>query len=84
MNNKRPEVFRSKKKIVEEERESDEQFDTTSNILERILEESELTNELLGGKGKKGALMMMMIKDGFSILEVLNMKKLYDFVKAEA
>ena len=68
-----------REELVEEERESDAQFETTSGILERILEETELTNELLGGKGKKGA---KDDKDGFSILEVLGMKKLYDFVKA--
>ena len=50
--NTRKEVFADKEQRVEEERESDEQFDTTSGILERILEESELTNELLGGKKK--------------------------------
>ena len=50
--NKREEVFADKEQRVEEERESDEQFESTSNILERILEESELTNELLGGKKK--------------------------------
>ena len=38
---------------VEEERESDAQFDTSSGLLERILEESELTNQLLGKQGKK-------------------------------
>ena len=46
----------SKETAVEEERESDKQFDTSSNLLERILEESELTNELLGkdsGPAKK-------------------------------
>lgn len=70
-----------KEELVEEERESDKQFETTSGTLERILEETELTNELLGGKrGKKGA--TDDDKDGFSILEVLGMKKLYDFVKA--
>ena len=70
-----------KEELVEEERESDKQFETTSGTLERILEETELTNELLGGKkGKKGA--KDDDKDGFSILEVLGMKKLYDFVKA--
>ena len=68
-----------REELVEEERESDAQFETTSGTLERILEETELTNELLGGKGKKGA---KDDKDGFSILEVLGMKKLYDFVKA--
>ena len=70
-----------KEELVEQERESDAQFETTSGTLERILEEAELTNELLGGKkGKKGA--TDDDKDGFSILEVLGMKKLYDFVKA--
>ena len=69
-----------KEELVEEERESDSQFETTSGTLERILEETELTNELLGGKkGKKGA---KDDKDGFGILEILGMKKLYDFVKA--
>ena len=38
---------------VEEERESDKQFDTSSGLLERILEESELTNQLLGKQTKK-------------------------------
>ena len=80
--NKRPDVFASKEQAVEEERESDEQFDTTSGILERILEESELTNELLGGKGKKGALAGDGDKGGFSLLEVLGLKKLADFAKA--
>jgi hypothetical protein len=71
-----------REELVEEERESDKQFETTSGTLERILEEAELTNELLGGKkGKKGATDDD-DKDGFSILEVLGMKKLYDFVKA--
>ena len=70
-----------REELVEEERESDKQFETTSGTLERILEEAELTNELLGAKGKKGATGDD-DKDGFSILEVLGMKKLYDFVKA--
>ena len=70
-----------KEELVEQERESDAQFETTSGTLERILEEAELTNELLGGKkGKKAK--DDDDKDGFSILEVLGMKKLYDFVKA--
>ena len=70
-----------KEELVEQERESDAQFETTSGTLERILEEAELTNELLGGKkGKKAK--GDDDKDGFSILEVLGMKKLYDFVKA--
>ena len=70
-----------REELVEEERESDAQFETTSGTLEQILEESKLTNELLGAKGKKGATGDD-DKDGFSILEVLGMKKLYDFVKA--
>lgn len=69
-----------KEELVEQERESDAQFETTSGTLERILEEAELTNELLGGK--KGKKAKDDDKDGFSILEVLGMKKLYDFVKA--
>ena len=64
MGNKRPELA-NKEQAVEEERESDTQFETTSTILERILEESELTNELLGGKGKKGALAGDGDKGGF-------------------
>ena len=70
-----------REELVEQERESDAQFETTSGTLEQILEEAELTNELLGAKGKKGATGDD-DKDGFSILEVLGMKKLYDFVKA--
>src|SRR5210317_551473 len=71
-----------REELVEQERESDAQFETTSGTLERILEEAELTNELLGGKrGKKGS-KDDDDKDGFSILEVLGMKKLHDFVKA--
>ena len=70
-----------KEQRVEEERESDEQFDTTSNILERILEESELTNELLGGKKKD--------KDGIlggagaaeGILATLGIQKFVKFIK---
>ena len=37
---------------VEEERESDKQFDTTSGLLEKIYEEALTTNELLGDKKK--------------------------------
>jgi len=43
----------SKENLVEEERESDKQFETSSGLLEKILTEAELTNELLGGK-KRG------------------------------
>ena len=70
------ELFADRETQVEQERESDKQFDTTSNILERILEESELTNELLKGAeldGKKG---------GFSLLEALGLAKLTSFIKA--
>ena len=63
-----------KEELVEQERESDAQFETTSGTLERILEEAELTNELLGGK--KGKKAKDDDKDGFSILEVLGMKKI--------
>src|SRR6056300_1563010 len=52
----KPDLFSNKEQRVEEERESDTQFETTSDILEKILIESELTNELLGDKkGKKGS-----------------------------
>ena len=37
---------------VEQERESDDQFDTTSGLLEKIYEEALTTNELLGDKKK--------------------------------
>ena len=37
---------------TEQERESDKQFDTSSNLLEKIYEESARTNELLGDKKK--------------------------------
>ena len=71
------ELFGDRETQVEQERESDKQFDTTSNILERILEESELTNELL-----KGAKDLGEGQGGFSLLEVLGLKKLADFAKA--
>ena len=40
---------------VEEERESDKQFGLSSNLLEKIYEESKLTNELLGDNEKKSS-----------------------------
>tara|TARA_B100001057_G_scaffold497847_1_gene603122 strand:+ start:3772 stop:5490 length:1719 start_codon:yes stop_codon:yes gene_type:complete len=40
---------------VEEERESDKQFGISSNLLEKIYEESKLTNELLGNNEKKSS-----------------------------
>lgn len=44
----------SKEERIEEERESDKQFETSSGLLEKILIENQLTNELLGGKSGKG------------------------------
>tara|TARA_B100001559_G_scaffold210624_1_gene176505 strand:- start:480 stop:2108 length:1629 start_codon:yes stop_codon:yes gene_type:complete len=72
-------LFADSEERVEEERESDNQFDTTSNLLEKILEESELTNELLGKKGKD--------KDGLGgglaegVLATLGIQKFVKFVK---
>jgi len=40
---------------VEEERESDAQFDTTSGLLEKIYEEQKTTNELLGDSRKESS-----------------------------
>ena len=78
--NKRPEMFASKEQAVEEERESDTQFETTSNILERILEESELTNELLGKKKDgKGGLLGGGAAEG--ILATLGIQKFAKMVK---
>ena len=42
--------FGDNEDATENERESDKQFDTSSNLLEKIYEESKLTNELLDGK----------------------------------
>ena len=75
-----PVPIADREEIVEQERESDNQFETTSGTLEKILAETELTNELLGARNKR--LSEATEDDGFSILEVLGMKKLYDFVKA--
>jgi hypothetical protein len=74
-----------REEIVEQERESDTQFETTSGTLERILEETELTNELLGGKkGKKGLLDDDGSGGGIAegILTTLGLQKLYKFIKA--
>ena len=57
-----------REEIVEQERESDTQFETTSGTLEKILAETELTNELLGARNKR--LSEATEDDGFSILEV--------------
>jgi len=78
----KPDLFSNKEQRVEEERESDTQFETTSEILEKILIESELTNELLGGKKKdKGGLL-----DGEGgltegILATLGIQKFVKFIK---
>ena len=45
--------FGDNEDATENERESDKQFDTSSNLLEKIYEESKLTNELLGDNDKK-------------------------------
>src|SRR5210317_40333 len=47
-----------KEEAIEEERESDVQFKTTSGLLEQLLQEQIKTNELLGGK--KGGLSGLM------------------------
>ena len=78
----KPDLFSNKEQRVEEERESDTQFETTSNILEKILIESELTNELLGGKKKdKGGLLGGEggLTDG--ILATLGIQKFVKFIK---
>ena len=42
----------SEERATEQERESDKQFDTSSGLLEKIYDESKLTNELLDDKKK--------------------------------
>jgi len=78
----KPDLFSNKEQRVEEERESDTQFETTSEVLEKILIESELTNELLGGKKKdKGGLLDG--KGGLAegILTTLGIQKFVKFIK---
>ena len=48
-----PVPIADREEIVEQERESDNQFETTSGTLEKILAETELTNELLGARNKR-------------------------------
>ena len=76
----KPDLFADKEERIEEERESDEQFDTSSGYLESILEESKITNELLGKKrDKDGGLL-----DGFGaegILGYLGIKKFVKYIK---
>ena len=78
----KPDLFSNKEQRVEEERESDTQFETTSNILEKILIESELTNELLGGKKKdKGGLLDGEGGLAEGILATLGIQKFVKFIK---
>ena len=76
----KPDLFADKEERVEEERESDDQFETSSGYLESILEESKITNELLGKKrDKEGGLL-----DGFGaegILGYLGIKKFVKYIK---
>ena len=60
-----------KERMIEEERESDEQFETSSGLLEDILEESKLTNELLSGK--KGGAKGLGKGEGTSLLDALGL-----------
>src|SRR5210317_548855 len=78
----KPDLFSNKEQRVEEERESDTQFETTSEILEKILIESELTNELLGGKKKdKGGLLDGEGGLAEGILATLGIQKFVKFIK---
>ena len=74
-------MFGNKEQAIEEERESDSQFESTSNILEQILDESKLTNELLGAqkKDKKGLLGGGGFAEG--ILGTLGIQKFAKMVK---
>ena len=78
----KPDLFSNKEQRVEEERESDTQFETTSEVLEKILIESELTNELLGGKKKdKGGLLDGEGGLAEGILATLGIQKFVKFIK---
>ena len=78
----KPDLFSNKEQRVEEERESDTQFETTSEVLEKILIESELTNELLGGKKKdKGGLLDGEVGLSEGILATLGIQKFVKFIK---
>jgi len=78
----KPDLFSNKEQRVEEERESDTQFETTSEVLEKILEESELTNELLGGKKKdKGGLLGGEGGLAEGVLATLGLQKFVKFIK---
>jgi len=78
----RTDLFKEdKEEKVEEERESDEQFDTSSGLLEKILVESELTNELLGKKSDKDGGLLGGIGGAEGILGYLGIKKFVKFIK---
>ena len=66
-----PSLGMTKEGMIEEERESDEQFETSSGLLEDILEENKLTNELL--QGKKGGKGLGGEGGGTSLLEALGL-----------
>lgn len=71
----------SKEQRIEEERESDQQFETSSGLLEKILIEAELTNQLLGGKD--GKLRAGEGGGSFGILDALGVKKLIEGFKGK-
>ena len=57
---------------VEEERESDKQFDTTSGLLEKIYDEAITTNELLGKKSDEDKGILSSLTDSLLPLAALN------------
>ena len=57
---------------VEEERESDKQFDTTSGLLEKIYDEALTTNELLGKEAKDNKGLFSSLSDSLLPLAALN------------
>ena len=56
---------------VEEERESDKQFDTTSGLLEKIYDEALTTNELLGKEAKDNTGLFSSLSDSLLPLAAL-------------
>ena len=79
--NSRIDLAADKEQRVEEERESDTQFETTSNILEQILDESKLTNELLGAQKKKGKGLLGDLGAAEGILATLGIQKFAKKIK---
>ena len=57
---------------VEEERESDKQFDTTSGLLEKIYDEAITTNELLGKKSDEDKGILSSLSESLLPLAALN------------